>query len=237
MPSILLVSEQSIIRIGLRTILEASSDLTVVGAVADGASAMRRMQPMLQPPDVVIFGYDRCDETLLSWVRTVARLTPSPAVLLICGEWTADAVLRAMRAGACACLPNSAEGGTVGQYVRTIAEGGVVLPAPMGRRLLRRLVPRVDFSRLDGLTERERAVLTLLARGRSNQEIASELIISESTVKKHITRVLHKIGLRTRLEAGLFAHQAGLGTVGPSPVHQGGIDSPPSANDDPSAYA
>jgi DNA-binding NarL/FixJ family response regulator len=227
--SVLLVNDQPIVRAGLKAALDEAFDVKVTAAVDNPVAAVERIRSMVPLPDVVIYEVETCDDDVCTSVRTLAAGNRPPAVLLICGNCDGVTALRALIAGARSCLPTSADADTIAQNVRTIAGDSMVLPTAVGRDLVHRLRPQLDSHRrhtVSRLADRERAVLSLLACGRSNHEIANTLIVSEATVKKHLSHVMRKLGLHTRLEAGLFAYQVGLGPTGPVAVDDPGNRSP-----------
>lgn len=237
MISVLLVNDQPIVRAGLKAAFAPSEGVEVVAAADDPAGALERMRSMVPFPDALIYEVDTCDDDVLTSVgrlATASPMNPAPMILLICGNCDEVTALRALIAGARSCLPSSADPETIVQNVRTIVDDCMVLPVRVGRDLVHRLRPELDIGRkrtLSKLADRERAVLSLLAHGRSNHEIADALIVSEATVKKHLSHVMRKLGLHSRLEAGLFAYQVGLGSTGPLSVDDRGIPHPAPVDD------
>ena len=217
MVSLFLVADRPIVRMGLRNVFEASAEVELVGeecGLVPAADAWRRR---LTLPDVVVVALSSSDASVLRGVQVMD--SGAPAVVMIGHDGDGPSALRAMLAGCGAYL--SADDGpeTVLAATEAVAGGAVVLCSPAARELLLRLRLQLEPARrtqLNGLTARERAVLALLAAGRSNHEIARELLLSEATtVKKHLSHMLHKLGLQTRLKAGLWGYQCGLGSTGP----------------------
>jgi DNA-binding NarL/FixJ family response regulator len=213
---VLLVDDQSLVRMGFRMILEAEADITVVGEAGDGAAAVS-MTAALRP-DVVLMdvrmpGVDGIDAT--------AAITAAggPARVLILTTYDLDRYVYAgLRAGASGFLLKDAPPADLLAAIRTVADGAAVLAPSTTRRLIDRFVPLLpDPERttrrdnlLRALTDREREVFLLLARGQSNREIASELFLSESTIKIHVGHILAKLNVRDRVQAVVLAYESGL---------------------------
>ena len=213
---VLLVDDQSLVRMGFRMILEAETDITVVGEAGDGAAAVS-MTAALRP-DVVVMdvrmpGVEGIDAT--------AAITAAggPARVLILTTYDLDRYVYAgLRAGASGFLLKDAPPADLLAAIRTVADGAAVLAPSTTRRLIDRFVPLLpDPERttrrdnlLEALTDREREVFLLLARGQSNREIASELFLSESTIKIHVGHILAKLNVRDRVQAVVVAYESGL---------------------------
>jgi DNA-binding NarL/FixJ family response regulator len=213
---VLLVDDQSLVRMGFRMILEAEPDITVVGEAGDGAAGVR-MSGALRP-DVVLMdvrmpGVDGIDAT--------AAITDAggPAKVLILTTYDLDHYVYAgLRAGASGFLLKDAPPADLLAAIRTVADGAAVLAPTTTRRLIDRFVPLLPDperttrrdSVLEALTDREREVFRLLARGQSNREIASELFLSESTIKIHVGHILAKLNLRDRVQVVVLAYESGL---------------------------
>jgi DNA-binding NarL/FixJ family response regulator len=213
---VLLVDDQSLVRMGFRMILEAETDITVVGEAGDGAAAVS-MTAALRP-DVVLMdvrmpGVDGIDAT--------AAITAAggPAKVLILTTYDLDHYVYAgLRAGASGFLLKDAPPADLLAAIRTVADGAAVLAPSTTRRLIDRFVPLLPDperttrrdSLLEALTDREIEVFRLLARGQSNREIASELFLSESTIKIHVGHILAKLNLRDRVQAVVLAYESGL---------------------------
>jgi DNA-binding NarL/FixJ family response regulator len=213
---VLIADDQSLVRMGFRMILEAETDIAVVGEAGDGAAAVS-MTAALRP-DVVLMdvrmpGVDGIDAT--------AAITAAggPAKVLILTTYDLDHYVYAgLRAGASGFLLKDAPPADLLAAIRTVADGAAVLAPSTTRRLIDRFVPLLPDpertarrdSLLEPLTDRERDVFRLLARGRSNREIAAELFLSESTIKIHVGHILAKLNLRDRVQAVVQAYESGL---------------------------
>ncbi len=213
---ILVVDDQDLFRAGFSMILSAEADMTVVGEAADGLEAVESAAALA--PDVVVMDVRM---PRLDGVAATARIcAATTAKVLVLTMFDADEyVYAALRAGASGFLLKDARREELVAAVRVVAAGEALLAPAVTRRLIARLahqgLPRPELAnRLDDLTERERDTLRELARGQSNAEIARALTVSEHTVKTHVSTVLSKLALRDRLQAVVFAYEAGLVVVG-----------------------
>ncbi|MBM7503735.1 response regulator [Agromyces aurantiacus] len=215
--TVLVVDDQAMVRAGFAAVLDAHDDLRVVGQAADGAEAVRLARALR--PDVVVM--DVRMPGMNGIEATQALQTPPrssdyvPRVLMLTTFDIDDYVFAALRAGASGFLLKDAVPDEVVAAVRVIAAGDALLAPSVTRRLIEEVArqappPRVDEHLLASLTAREREVLVLIARGRSNQEIAAALFIAEQTVKTHVGKILAKLGLRDRVHAVVFAYDVGL---------------------------
>ena len=208
-----LVDDQALIRTGLRMILNATGDMDVVGEAADGADAVdvvARVRPDLVLMDVRMPGVDGIEAT-----RRIHALPGSPKVIILTTFDLDEYVYAGLRAGASGFLLKDTLAADLVAALRVVMSGESVAAPSVTRRLIAHFVesaavPRERPDRLAGLTAREREVLALIARGRSNAEIAEDLHLSESTVKTHIGRVLAKLELRDRVHAVILAYECGL---------------------------
>lgn len=210
---ILLIDDRPVAQIGLFAIFTAEPDLEVVGTEPKIESALDALA-VLQP-DVVVVETETANDGTFDAIRAVRGRRPDSAILLITDDRSADTALQALDAGTSGYLSSRSAAELMVQAVRTIGADGVVLTRSAAAGVAARRAA-VNESLTDGLgklSERERRVLGLLAQGRSNSEIALHLFISEATVKKHLSQALRKLGLRDRLQAGLYAYRLGLGEM------------------------
>jgi DNA-binding NarL/FixJ family response regulator len=206
---ILIADDQALVRGGFRMILDAQPDMEVVGEAADGHDAVE--QALARSPDVVLMDVRMPVLDGLSATRELARARSTSAVLILTTFDLDEYVYEAMKGGASGFLLKDVDPPDLVHAVRMIARGEALLAPSVTRRLIERYVRRTTAPpELEDLTAREREVLLLLGRGRSNAEIADELFLSEATVKTHVTRVLRKLGLRDRAQAVVLAYEAGL---------------------------
>ncbi|MFF3667192.1 response regulator [Microtetraspora malaysiensis] len=209
---VLVADDQGMVRTGFTAFLSAQPDIDVVGEAADGEEAVRRVAEL--SPDVVLMDVRM---PVLDGLQATRRILSSggrpPKVLILTTFDLDDYVYEALRAGASGFLLKDASAGQLAEAVRVVADGEALLAPSVTRRLISefaRLGPRRPRATLDGVTEREAEVLTLVAHGLSNQEIAERLVLSEQTVKTHVGRVLAKLGLRDRAQAIVHAYETGL---------------------------
>jgi DNA-binding NarL/FixJ family response regulator len=213
---VLVVDDQPLIRAGFHKMVEARPDLVVVGEAADGAEAVEqamRLAPNVVLMDVRMPGMDGLEATRqLAGPGVVA-----PAKVLILTTFDLDEyVFEALRAGASGFLLKDAPPEELAAAIRVVAAGEALLAPSVTRRLIRRFAglsppPKAsDIGVLERLTEREAQVLRLVARGLSNAQIAQELVVSDTTVKSHVARVLMKLGLHDRVQAVVLAYETGF---------------------------
>ncbi len=211
---ILLADDHELLRGGLRTILGAQDDMEIVGEAADGAEAVEAALSL--HPDIVLMDIRMPRLDGIEATRRLRAHGPKPAVLVLTMFDLDEYVYEALRAGAGGFALKDAAPRQLVEAVRTVAAGEALLAPALTRRLVERYVrtppPGVAASanRFAELTEREREVLALVARGLSNGEIAGRLFLSEATVKTHVGRVLGKLDLRDRVQAVVLAYETGL---------------------------
>jgi DNA-binding NarL/FixJ family response regulator len=209
---LLLADDQELVRTGFRLILNAEPDLDVAGEAGDGSQAVDeavRLRPDVVLMDVRMPGVDGIEAT-----RRLGRLTPNPPRVLMLTTFDLDQyVYDALRAGASGFLLKDAPAAQLVDAIRVVAAGDALLAPTVTRRMIaefaRRPLPTEEPA-LAELTSRELEVLKLVARGRSNAEIARQLYISDATVKTHVKRVLAKLNLRDRVQAVVLAYESGL---------------------------
>ena len=210
---VLVADDQALVRAGFRAILEAQEDLEVVGEAGDGSEAVaiaRELRPDVVLMDVRMPGVDGIEAT-----RLLLRDGDAPRVLMLTTFDLDEYLYEAMRAGASGFLLKDAPRDQLVGAVRTVAAGDALLAPALLRRLIEDFVRRPapgarSRPELDELTERELEVLTLIARGLANAEIAARLFVSEATVRTHVTHILAKLGLRDRVQAVVLAYETGL---------------------------
>jgi DNA-binding NarL/FixJ family response regulator len=214
---VLLADDQAMVRAGFRMILESDPDIDVVGEAADGEQAVaasRRLTPDVVLMDIQMPGGNGLDAT--------RRITESPEprsrVVILTTFERDEYVFDALQSGASGFLLKNAPPEELLHAVRVVAAGDALLAPSVTRRIIeqfarRRPDPRAG-ARLNELTQREREVLILLARGKSNAELAAELFVTEGTVKTHVSSLLAKLGVRDRVQAVVLAYESGLVTPG-----------------------
>ncbi|MBU2665332.1 response regulator transcription factor [Actinoplanes bogorensis] len=211
---VLLVDDQPLLSLGFRLVLEAQPGITVVGEAGDGAQAVAMTRALR--PDVVLMDVRMPVLDGIAATRQIVQ-SGSPARVLVLTTFDLDEyVYAALRAGAGGFLLKDVPPADLISAIKAVAGGHAVVAPAVTRRLLERfapLLPEPSTGRSPGdellnrLTGREREVLTLVARGRTNTEIAAELTLSEATVKAHVGRLLAKLQLRDRVQIVIFAYE------------------------------
>jgi len=218
---VLIADDQALVRSGFRMILEAREDLEVVGEAENGARAIELAREL--GPDVVLMDVRM---PVLDGVEATRRLLEagSEARVIILTTFDLDEyVFEALRAGASGFLLKDVQPAQLVEAIRVVASGEALLAPSITRRLLDRFAASLDASErgtppeLDSLTPRELEILRLIAGGLTNAEIARKLVVSETTVKTHVSSVLRKLHLRDRVQAVVLAYEAGLVRPGPGP--------------------
>ncbi len=212
MTRVLICDDQELVRVGLRMIVDSQDDLTVVGEAANGAEAVEAARELR--PDLVLMDVRM---PVLDGVAATGKICaelPEVRVLIITTFDLDEYCYAALRAGASGFLVKDAPSEEMLVAVRGVLRGDSMVSPSVTRRLLDRYLDDerdpVDVGKLSALTEREKDVLGLIARGLSNVEIAAKLFIGETTVKTHVGRILSKLSLRDRVHAVVFAYESGL---------------------------
>lgn len=215
---VLVVDDQSMIRAGFAALLDAQEGITVVGTADDGAGiseVVRRTQP-----DVVLMDIRMPKVNGLDAARTVLGMSGTPPRVIMLTTFDADEyVFSALRAGASGFLLKDSPAEELTHAVRVVAAGEALLSPKVTRALIadyaaRPTLPASPRANLSMLTDRELDVMRLVAAGRSNAEIATELYLAEQTVKSHVSRILNKLDLRDRTQMVVCAYESGLVRAG-----------------------
>ena len=219
--TVLLADDQAMVRAGFRMILESQPDIEVVAEAANGeqaTAATRRLRPDVVMMDIQMPGSDG-----LAATRRITSDTEQHSRVIILTTFERDEyVFEALHAGASGFLLKNAPPEQLIDAVRVVASGDALLAPSVTRRIIEQFARRpVDpdvRERLESLTQREREVLVMLARGNSNSELAAALFVSEGTVKTHVSSLLTKLEVRDRVQAVVLAYESGLVTPGRSPA-------------------
>jgi DNA-binding NarL/FixJ family response regulator len=215
---VLLVDDDDLMRAGLKAVLSSDLRVEVVGEAGNGRAAVERVRALR--PDLVLMDVRMPDLDGIAATREVTAASPEVKVVILTTFEQDDYIFGALNAGASGFLLKRSGPEELLAAIQTVAAGDSLLSPSVTRtvidRMARQPTPEIGPSRLlDDLTPREREVLVLLARGLSNSEIATDLVIEESTVKTHVKRILMKLRLRDRIQAVVFAYESGLVQPGP----------------------
>ncbi|MEV7871711.1 response regulator transcription factor [Streptomyces sp. NPDC088124] len=205
---VLLVDDHQVVRRGLRTFLEIQPDIEVVGEAADGAEGVARTEELR--PDVVLMDIKMPGADGIEALRKLRDLGNPARVLIVTSFTEQRTVVPALRAGASGYVYKDIDPEALAGAIRSVHAGHVLLQPEVAGALLAQDDPAAGQGRGTSLTEREREVLTLIADGRSNREIARALVLSEKTVKTHVSNILMKLDLSDRTQAALWAVRHGV---------------------------
>ena len=212
------VDDQALVRGGFALVLGHEADIEVVAEAGNGIEAINVARE--HQPDVIVMDIRMPDMDGLEATTRILEEADWPVRILIVTTFDPDEyIYKALRAGASGFVLKDTPPAELVKAVRVVAEGGALLSPSVTRRLIGRFAERgavdpVLSSRIDDLTEREKEVLTAIARGRNNQEISESLFIGAATVKTHVSNILSKLGVRDRAQAVVFAYESGLIEVG-----------------------
>ncbi|MEU5632728.1 response regulator [Streptomyces rishiriensis] len=217
---VLVADDQMMVREGFSVLLNAMPDIEVVGEAVNGREAVDRVREL--SPDVVLMDIRMPEMNGIEATREIVAADGSAKVLVLTTFDLDEYVYQALRAGASGFLLKDASARQLADGVRVVASGEALLAPSVTRRLITEFSKLSDAPRLSAtaqaaygdLTERETEVLVLIAQGLSNAEIAGRLVVAESTIKTHVSRILVKLGLRDRTQAAVFAYEARLVTPG-----------------------
>jgi DNA-binding NarL/FixJ family response regulator len=212
---LLIADDHPLVRQGLRAVFDAEGDIDVIGEASDGRQALALAQELL--PDVVLMDIKMGDWDGVTATRRVRMAVPSAKVVVLTNYDEDELVFAAIRAGASGYLLKEVRGRQLASAVRTVAEGYTLVYPSVAQRVLdefawqRQQVASADADNvLADLTAREREILALIAKGRSNKEIGGQLSIGERTVKTHVSNIFAKLQLSDRTQAAIFFHKKGL---------------------------
>lgn len=222
MTRVLIADDQALVRGGLRKIVESETDLDVVGEAADGSEAVdaaERLRPDLVLMDIRMPVLDGLEAT-----RRITARANAPRILVLTTFGLDEYVYEALRAGASGFMLKDSPPEELVAGIRVVAGGDALLTPAVTRSVVEEFVRRspVEPKRneaVEQLTQREREVFDLLARGLSNPEICERLVVSEATTKTHVARILQKLGLRDRVQAVIYAYESGI--VAPGTTNSG----------------
>ena len=213
---VLIVDDQALVRAGFRMILESEPDVEIVGEASDGAEALEAAREL--SPDVILMDIRMPNlDGLEATRRLLEQPGDVPRVLMLTTFDLDEYVYEALRAGACGFMLNDTPPEQLVEAIHVVALGDALLSPTITRRVIEEFIrrppstiPMTRPAKLDELTARELEVLGFMARGLSNAEIATDLFVSETTVKTHVARILMTLGRRDRVQAVVFAYASGL---------------------------
>lgn len=208
----MLVDDHEIVRAGLRMLLESQADMEIVGECENGRDAIRRALEL--KPDVILMDVSLPDIPGYDATRAIKKELPNVIVLALTMHESDEYFFEMLNAGASGYVPKKAAPTELVNAIRSVHAGGVYLYPSLAKTLVKDYLTRAeqgdDKAAFDGLTERERQVLKLIADGKGNQEVADELVISVKTVERHRANILAKLGLHNRTELVKYAIRKGL---------------------------
>jgi DNA-binding NarL/FixJ family response regulator len=214
---VLIADDQRLLRAGFRVILESEPGIDVVGEAEDGVEAVARAQELR--PDVILMDIRMPRLDGLAATEHLMALPNPPHIVVLTTFDQNEYVVRALRAGAYGFLLKDAPAARLVSAVRAAANGDALIDPSVTRRLVEQFAaithsaePAATPPALAALTDRELQVLRLIARGLSNAEIATEIVVAETTVKTHVARILAKLGVRDRVQAVVVAYETGFVT-------------------------
>ena len=208
---VLVVDDHLVVRKGVRALLMDADGVTVVGEACDGSEAVteaRRLRPQVILMDLQLPRLDGVEA-----IRAILAEQPDIGIVVLTGTDGDERILAAVEAGALGYLAKTSEPEDFLLAISRVAHGELWLPPRLTRKLLTHLKPRSGGATPEPLTSRETSVLNLVAKGRTNQQIANELNIAEATVRTHVSHILDKLGASNRVEAALHALRVGVATL------------------------
>ncbi len=206
--SVLIVDDHAVVRQGLRTFLDLQDDIDVVGEASNGAEAVEQVRRLL--PDVVLMDLEMPEMDGIEATRQVRALSPRTQVIVLTSFSDNERVFPSIKAGAIGYLLKDVSPDDLVRAVQAANRGETQLHPEVARKLINEYSNRDEKRAPAGLTERELDVLRQIARGGSNRDIAAELVISEKTVKTHVSNILSKLHLADRTQAAIYALREGL---------------------------
>lgn len=205
---VLVVDDHPVVRQGLRAFLKLQETIDLVGEAADGIEATAKVRELF--PDIVLMDLVMPEVDGVTAIREIKKISPKTQVLVLTSFADDERVFSAIEAGALGYLMKDASPQDVIQAIQDVSEGKPVLHPEIAKKLMHEVSSAHEKPLIERLTPREREVLTLIVKGYSNQEMACELMISEKTVKTHVSNILSKLHLADRTQAAVYALREGL---------------------------
>ncbi len=200
--SVLIVDDHLVVRQGVRFLLEQMNDIDIVGEASEGQQAVNMVQEHL--PDVVLLDLIMSPMDGIEATREIRKLSPKTQVIILTSYYEDDQIFNTIKAGALSYLLKDVSSNELVAAIRAAVKGETILSPRIAQRVLHEM-KKPEISLLDQLTARELDVLTRIAHGRSNREIAIDLSIKDQTVKTHVSNILSKLHLADRTQAAIFA--------------------------------
>ncbi|VAW32629.1 Two-component transcriptional response regulator, LuxR family [hydrothermal vent metagenome] len=204
---VLIVDDHLVVRQGIRFLLEQNDDIDIVGEASDGQEAVDLVQQHL--PDIVLLDLIMSPMDGIEATRQIRKVSPTTQVIILTSHHKDDQIFQAIKSGALSYLLKDVSSRDLLAAIRAAARGETVLSPQVAQRVLREMQNK-NASLLDQLTTRELDVLTRIAHGRSNREIAADLSIKDQTVKTHVSNILSKLHLADRTQAAIYALKQNL---------------------------
>ena len=201
--SVLIVDDHAVVRQGLRTFLELQADMEVVGEAPDGEAALECVERLV--PDVVLMDLMMPKMDGIEAIRRIRGLSPTTRVIALTSFVDDSKVFGSVKAGAAGYLLKDVQPQDLASAIRTVHRGEALLHPAIAARLMQEFSAPTDTDAFDALTTRELEVLRLIADAKTNRDIADELVLSEKTVKTHVSNILQKLHLADRTQAAVFA--------------------------------
>jgi NarL family two-component system response regulator LiaR len=211
MIKVLLVDDHAIVRKGIIALLETEADILIVGEASNGLEAVRLAESL--KPDVILMDLVMPGVNGVDAIRKIKAQEPAARILVLTSFGTDDKVFPALKAGALGYLLKDSNPQELIEAIRQVQQGESWLHPAVARKVLNELMHTTEPSASEKLTERETDVLKLLAHGLSNRDIAERLVISEATVRTHVSSLLAKLHLASRTQAALYALREGLASL------------------------
>ena len=208
---VLIADDHTVVRKGIRALLETEPGITVVGEAADGEDAIHKALAL--KPDVILMDLVMPKLDGVQAIKELREVLPEAKVLVLTSFAEDRRIVAAIEAGALGYLLKDSSPEDLVRAIREVHRGESSLHPKVAQQLVKKLQRPAEEPEREELTARERKVLALIARGLSNREIARELSISEPTVRTHVSNILRKLGLKSRTQAALYALRQGLATL------------------------
>jgi NarL family two-component system response regulator LiaR len=208
---VMLVDDHSMVRQGIRILLEQFEGIEVIGEAANGSKAIELVQDL--QPDVVLMDLTMPGMDGIEAIHRIIAIRPNQHIIVLTGFLDDERLIRAVKAGAHGCVDKTIPPEDLVQAIRDVYSGKPSLSAGIAWRILRGITGSEVQQSKDKLSERETQILRLLTQGKLDEEIAQELVLTEVTIRTHISRILAKLGLENRVQAALYGLRSGLVSI------------------------